>query len=257
MIPYFEWTEVHIGPLTLYVWGFFVAFGILAGLQVSRWFGKKQGLIDVALIDSATWGIIGGLVGARLGYVLFYNFAAFLHAPLKVFAIWDGGMSMAGGLIGAIAAILWFLHKEKLPVLPYLDAITFGLPLGYGCGRIGCFLIHDHPGTATHFVLGVKYPDGIVRHDHGLYLSIFGFITAGVFFTLYKISQRKKWNLGAGFWTGLYFTFYGATRIWLDFYRVNDAVYFGLTPAQWISLGFVLGGMWLLARAHRITIVKQ
>lgn len=247
MIPYFEWMQVQIGPLTLYVWGFFVALGILLGLQVSRWFGRQKELRDDLVIDAAMWGVFGGIVGARLGYVFFYNPGAFIANPLEVFAIWDGGMSMAGGLLGALLAIIFILRKAKAPMLEYLDALVFGLPLGYGCGRIGCFLIHDHPGTATHFVLGVKYPDGVVRHDHGLYLSIFGFLIAGIFLAAYKWAKRHDKKIPPGAWVGSYFILYGLVRLWLDFYRARDAVYAGLTPAQWISLVFILGGISLLS----------
>ena len=251
MIPYFEWTEVHIGPLTLYVWGFFVALGILVGLQAARWYAKRNQLQDQVLVDSATWGVVGGLLGARLGYALFYNPVLFISHPFQIIALWDGGMSMAGALIGAIFAIVLYLRKKQVSLLPYLDALTFGLPFGYGCGRIGCFLIHDHPGTATNFLLGVKYPDGIVRHDHGLYLSLFGFITAGIFSLIYFIARARGKKIPAGLWTGLYFILYGSLRIWLDFYRTADIVYFHFTPAQWISVAFVLAGLALIAYAKK------
>jgi phosphatidylglycerol:prolipoprotein diacylglycerol transferase len=251
MIPYFEFTEVQIGPITLYVWGFFVALGILVGLQAVRWFGKKRGLRDGLLIDLATGGVLGGVIGARLGYVLFYNLGYFLQNPFDVIKVWDGGMSMTGGLIGAVLMIVWLVTRRKEQVLPYCDGLVFGLPLGYGIGRIGCFLIHDHPGTATDFVLGVEYPDGVTRHDHGLYLSIFGFVMAAVFMGLYWLERAKKIVMPDGSWTSVYFVAYGLLRFWLDFYRIRDAVYFGLTPAQWISLGFVGGGVFVLWRVFR------
>lgn len=251
MIPYFEWKEVHIGPLTLYVWGFFVALGILVGLQIAQWYAKRNNLQSQILVDAATWGIVGGLLGARLGYAVFYNPALFIAHPFQLIALWDGGMSMAGALIGALLAIVLYLRKQYVAILPYIDALTFSLPLGYGCGRIGCFLIHDHPGTATHSLLGVKYPDGIVRHDLGLYLSMFGFVTAGIFFLIYFIARARHKKIPAGLWTGLYFTLYGVVRIWLDFYRTADAVYFHFTPAQWISIAFVVGGLALIVHAKK------
>lgn len=251
MIPYFEWSEVHIGPLTLYVWGFFVALGILVGLQIAHWYAKRQNLQEQVVVDAVIWGIIGGLLGARLGYALFYNPALFIAHPFQLIALWDGGMSMAGALLGAIFAIVLYLRKKQVPVLSYLDALTFGLPLGYGCGRIGCFLIHDHPGTATNFLLGVKYPDGIVRHDHGLYLSLFGFVTAGIFFLAYAVARARGKKIPAGLWTGLYFVLYGTVRIWLDFYRTADAVYFSLTPAQWVSIVFIACGLTLIVYSKK------
>ena len=251
MIPYFEWNYVQIGPLTLYVWGFFVALGILLGLQVARVFARQHGLKDGLIIDTAMGAVAGGIIGARLAYVLFYNPNAFIVAPLKIFALWDGGMSMTGALVGALAILYLILKRAKAPIAPYLDAIAFGLPLGYGFGRIGCFLIHDHPGTATHFFLGVTYPDGIVRHDHGLYLSLFGFLVALIFAFTYTFARHKKWNITSGSWVASYFVIYGAVRFWLDFYRIQDMVYAGLTPAQWIAILFVLGGCIVLWHLYK------
>lgn len=251
MIPYLEWTHVQIGPLTLYVWGFFVALGILLGLQVSRWFGREKELRDELILDAAMWGVMGGVVGARFVYVFFYNPGDFLNNVSGVFAIWDGGMSMVGGLFGAFAAILFFLRKEKGSMLEYVDALTFGLPLGYGCGRIGCFLIHDHPGTATHFFLGVKYPDGVVRHDHGLYLSLFGFLMAAVFYGVYAWAKKNGRHVRAGTWTAAYLISYGCVRIALDFFRARDTIYAGLTPAQWASFAFIAAGVLLIWRMQK------
>ena len=119
------------------------------------------------------------------------------------------------------------------------------MPVGLWIGRIGCFLIHDHPGTATDFALGVEYPDGVVRHDHGLYLSINGLLMAIVFFIL----ARKE--RPTGFYIGLFSIWYGVVRFTLDYWRIGDVRYAGLTPAQYFSIALAVFGMWLLYRIKK------
>ena len=93
MIPYFEWTHITLGPVTLYVWGLFVALGFMIGGHLSARFAKKQGLDDKILLDLLVWVLIGSIIGARLGYIFFYDAADILTRPLEIFAIWNGGMS--------------------------------------------------------------------------------------------------------------------------------------------------------------------
>ncbi len=229
MIPYFEWTTITLGPLTLYVWGLFVALGFLFGGYISGQFAKKQGLDVKIILDLFVWVMIASIIGARLGYIFFYASTDILMRPLEIFAIWNGGMSVFGGFIGAILAAIWYLRKRKVNVYHYAEASLFGLPFGLWIGRIGCFLIHDHPGTATDFVLGVEYPDEIVRHDHGLYLSINGLILGLVFLWLARKKRPK------GTYISVFLIWYGIIRFILDFFRIGEVKYLGLTPGQFFA----------------------
>src|SRR5207253_2681385 len=122
------------------------------------------------------------------------------------------------------AVFAWFVRQKKIDLLAYADTFVWGIPWGCGVGRIGCFLIHDHPGTLSHTILAVKYPDGQARHDLGLDLSIAGFTIGIIFLAL----DRKKRN--PGFFTGAFLVLDSAVRLWLDFYRVTDVRYVYLTP---------------------------
>jgi hypothetical protein len=114
-------------------------------------------------------------------------------------------------------------------------------PGGVGLGGSVVFLIHDHPGTLTSFVLGVKYPDGSVHHDLGLYLSLVGF-AIGLIFLIFR---RRR--LPPGFFVAAFFVLDATARLWLDFYRLADTRYASLTPTQWISIPLILGGgYWLV-----------
>ena len=244
MIPYFGATMFHLGPIPIQVWGTFVALGVLVATATAAWLARRRGQDTKVIWDTAFWALLGAMIGARIFHVLAYNPAYFFEHPWKLFAVWEGGESVIGGLIGGAIAGIWYLRRRKLNVLAYSDTALFGLPIGYAIGRIGCFLIHDHPGTLTHFILGVRYPDG-VRHDLGLYASLNGFILAGIFYLLY----RKKAPMGA--YTVTFLLWYGLTRFFLDFLRAKDGPivdtrWIGLTPAQYAAGVMVIGGFWCL-----------
>lgn len=244
MIPYFAWETIQIGPLTLYVWGLFVGLGLLAGMLTSSFLAKKKGLNVKLLQDSIAVAAIAGIVGARLFYVLFYHPALIWTDFLETFAIWDGGMSIFGGLAGGLLGCIYILKKNKVQILNYIETMVMALPLGLGIGRLGCFLIHDHPGTVTNFFLGIQYPDGLIRHDHGLYLSINGFVLALVFAYLYKKGYK-------GNYSGFFLIWYGVVRFLLDFWRVNEVIFLGLKPGQYFALAFIAVGIVIMKKFHQ------
>ncbi len=237
MIPYLSWTSIAIGPFTLHVWGLFVALGFLLGSFVAARMVRFRGGDTKHVYDLTVLFVLGAAVGGRLGHVLFYEPAYFLANPIEILFIWQGGMSLFGGLIACLVIALWYFRKHQLDPWMYSDSLIFGLPFGLWIGRIGCFLIHDHPGTATDFVLGVEYPDGIVRHDHGLYLSLNGLAMSLVFLFLAK----KRAPVGS--YIAIFSIWYGAVRFFLDFYRAADVKYWGLTPAQYMCIVLVLFGV--------------
>lgn len=245
MIPFVELKTLSIGPVTIQAWGLLVALGILVGAAVAARLAKRRRLDPSVIWDVSVWIVVGSMVMARLFYVAFYDPATYLADPLQIVAIWNGGMSMFGGLVGATIAALWFLRRRKLDLKQYADTLCFGLPVGVGIGRIGCFLIHDHPGTLTSFVLGVKYPDGSIRHDLGLYESLYGFALAIVFFLLARRNAKPPTYLV------VFLSTYGVYRFASDFLRVIDTRYFGLTPAQYLSVLMIACAFVLLLRAKR------
>ncbi len=238
MLPYVGITTFNIGPIPIQVWGTMVAVGILVGLFVVVKRSKKFDLDVKIVVDAATWALVASIVGARLVTVLFYDLGYYLNDPLQVFAIWNGGLSSVGGFIGAALVGVWYLKRKRVNVWKYADTMIFGLPIGLGIGRIGCFLIHDHPGTVSDFALAVQYPDGVSRLDHGLLLAINGFLMA----ILFAAMSRKK--LPVGSYLAVISLWYGVVRFVLDFHRVGDETYLGLTPAQYVSLALAIGGAW-------------
>lgn len=241
MIP---WIESHIlfqiGPFAFQTWGTLVALGFLLGAYLAYKRAESKGLDAKRIPDMAFWIFLCSFLCARLFHVLFYDPAHYLAQPLDAINPMLPGYSMFGGFIGAGLAFFFFMRYYALDWIAYADAAVWGLPWGCGVGRLGCFLIHDHPGTLTHSILGVKYPDGQTRHDHGLYLSLIGFATGVLFLWLNRKNRRP------GFWFGVYMMIEGLTRFVLDFYRLVDVKYLGLTPTQYLAIPMFAVGAWLI-----------
>ena len=250
MLPYIELTTLSLGPITIYVWGTMVALGIAIGLWVAGKRAEKLGLDRNLVYDLGVWTVTAAFVGARIGHSFFYDWGTTIRDPLEFFRVWHVGFSIMGGFIVAIITAVWYLRRHQADVWCYADATIFGLPIGLGIGRIGCFLIHDHPGTASDFFLAVQYPDGVSRLDHGLLLSINGFLMALVFWWM----SRRKLPVGA--YLTVFAFWYGSVRLWLDFYRIADARFWGLTPAQYVAVALVAAGLWgvykLWLKPHRV-----
>mgnify|MGYP001571518693 CR=1 FL=1 len=240
MIPYVEWHTINIGPVHLQVWGLFVGLGFLFGAYMAAGMAKQRGQDPKIVYDLLPWLVLAGLIGGRLGYVLFYDLSHFIEYPLEMFALWQGGSSMFGGLIACLIVGLGYLRYRKVDLMLYSDILIFGLPFGIWIGRIGCFLIHDHPGTATDFFLGTKFPDGVVRHDLGLYESLAGLAMSVVFLWLVRKPRPTGTYLAA------FAISYGLFRFGFDFIRINDVRYFGLTPAQYLCFASIAVGLGIL-----------
>jgi phosphatidylglycerol:prolipoprotein diacylglycerol transferase len=240
MIPWFESHTYSIGPLVLQTWGTFVAAGYLLGSWLFARRAASRGLDTKHVWDMVFWMFVAAFIGARLFHVLFYDFNHYLAFPLDAIDPRKTGYAIMGGFIGAALAFTWYIRKNGLNWMKYADAAIWGLPWGCAVGRIGCFLIHDHPGVVTSFFGGVRYPDGFVRHDLGLELSVFGFLI-GITFLILDCKPRPT-----GFFFALFLIIYGVGRFLLDFLRVADARVFWFTPTQWTLIGFVVVGAWML-----------
>ena len=240
MIPWFSVTHIAIGPITIQMWGLFVALGILLATWLAAKRAASQGLNPNVIWDTAFWVVVWGIIGARLFHVVLYDPAYYAAHPLEIIDLRQPGFALLGGLLGGATSFFIMMRRRGLSALAYADTVVWGLPWGCGVGRIGCFLIHDHPGTLTSFMGGVQYPDGQTRHDLGLYLLILGFAMGIVFLLI----GRKKQKMGT--YLGLFLIIYGVARFLLDFLRIMDQRWFGLTPTQWVMFAFVMGGSWLL-----------
>lgn len=238
MIPYFNYPSINLGFFSINTWGLLANLGFALGIYIFWRKGKQWGVSGNKLLDLSFWIMLGAIIGARLGHVFFYEWGYYRAHLSEIVAVWHGGLSSLGGFIGGGAVVFLKIRKYSLPFWRTFDALVYALPFGLACGRIGCFLIHDHPGTLTHFFLGVKYPDG-VRHDLGLEL-LFVNIALGITFLILSRRPRQE-----GFFLITFLLLYSPIRFFLDFLRETDIRYVGLTPAQYGMIGMFAVGLWL------------
>jgi phosphatidylglycerol---prolipoprotein diacylglyceryl transferase len=250
MIPYFRLTQLSVGPLHIQVWGLFVSAGVAAALLCGRREARRLGLNTEIFLDMAAWMFLAAIVAARLFYAVIYDPLTFLNDPWELLRLWDGGMSIFGGFFGALAAGAAFARWRRVSFLQYADVFAFVLPLGCAIGRVGCFLIHDHPGILTNFFLAVAFPDG-ARLDHGLLLSLLNLAIFSGFLLIRRLRPVHHFP-----YLAFYALIYGAARFGLDFLRAwdlpaADVRYLWLTPAQYSSLAVMLAGIWLMSKRRR------
>lgn len=241
MIPYFGVETVSLlGLVSIKTWGTIVALGYGVGTWVAYRRAQRLGLDPQRVLSLAAWIFFAAMIGSRLFHVLIYEPGYYLAHPWEAIDPRAPGFAITGGFLAAAVVFFAYVKRAKLDWVAYADTLIWGLPWGCGVGRIGCFLIHDHPGTLSDSFLAVRYPDGEERHDLGLYLSLMGFATGFLFLFLNRKSRPP------GFWFAGYLLIEGLVRFFLDFLRISDARYLALTPAQWVGIGFIaLGSGWL------------
>ena len=235
--PHIDPVALQLGPLAIHWYGitYLVAFGLFMFLGTRRLRHEPFASItgpsawtrkDVE--DILFLGVVGVVIGGRLGYCLFYKPGYYLTHPLEIFAVWQGGMAFHGGLLGVIAAMLWFAHSRKRPWLQVADFVAPCVPTGLAAGRVGNFINGELWGRATTVPWGMFFPQdatGSLRHPSQLYEALF----EGLFLFMVLWGVRKR-NPFDGFMVGLYIFGYGLVRFVIEFFREPDA-----------HLGFVLG----------------
>ncbi|QWV98983.1 prolipoprotein diacylglyceryl transferase [Geomonas nitrogeniifigens] len=230
IFPNIDPVFLRLGPLEfrwyglMYICGFVASyFIILSGVRRKGLPLNKDQVAD--LIFTVAVGVI---LGGRLGYILFYNFSYYLSHPLKLFAVWEGGMSFHGGLIGALLASLYFIRKFKLRFYPLADIGFLAAPVGLGFGRIGNFINGELYGRVTDVPWGIVFPTGgpLPRHPSQLYEA---FLEGPLMFLiLYQLSKRVHRD-GVVVWS--FIALYGLFRFLVEFVRQPDE-----------QIGFLLGG---------------
>ena len=235
----------RIGSFEITSFGVMVALGALAGLWVFRRELARAGLPDAAL-DAAVYGLVGGLLGAKLLYV----FEHLEESSFLALFLDRGGMSWFGGFVGGLAAGYATIRAKRWPLLAVLAAATPALAVGQMLGRIGCFLVGDDYGRPTSLPWGVAFPRGLPPtlervHPTQLYEAAFLAVLAWVL-----IRWRRK-GIGDRTVLGRYLLLAGGFRFLLEFVRVNVRVLGPLTVAHCFALAIAaLGVVILRARAR-------
>jgi phosphatidylglycerol:prolipoprotein diacylglycerol transferase len=200
---------------------------------------------------------LGVILGGRLGYVFFYKPLDYLHHPVEIVRLWDGGMSFHGGVIGVSLGILWMARRHKLDWLRIHDYIACCIPFGLFFGRLANFVNGELWGRVTTAPWGIVFPGGgpLPRHPSQLYEAFFEGIVLFLVLWFAFWKTRARWQPGR--LVGLFILGYGLIRFGLEFIREPDQhlIHFsqmtGLHMGQWLSLPMILGGLYLIATSRR------
>ena len=251
----------QIGPLAVRWYGVMYLVGFLAfwGLGVHRAKRPDTPFKPVQVGDMLFWGVLGVIVGGRLGSMLFYNTESFLAEPWTLFYIHRGGMSFHGGLLGVIFVMWWYGRRLGVGFWRFADFVAPLIPIGLGAGRIGNFINGELWGRATDpdawWAMVFPHVDNLARHPSQLYQA---FLEGVVLFLLLWVFSRKP--RPAGSVSGLFLVAYGLFRFLVEFVREPDrepdgSIYFlafdWMTMGQLLSLPMILFGIALIVWAYR------
>ena len=220
--PHIDPVFLSIGPLQFRWYGLmyvlaFVATYFIISSEAAR---KKLPLTKDDIADLVFYGALGVVLGGRFGYILFYNLGFYLANPLKLFAVWEGGMSFHGGFLGVITAFLIYARRKKIPFFTLIDIAALCAPVGLGLGRIGNFINGELYGRATDAPWGIIFPgsDGLPRHPSQLYEA---FLEGLVLFFIVRVLSRRFTATGIAGWS--FVAGYGLFRFIVEFFRQPDA----------------------------------
>lgn len=251
MIPYpqIDPVIVRIGPLAIRWYGVMYLLGFTSSFFLVRHQIKKKGLkFGRDFVDSLySYLVLGLLVGARLGYVVFYDLPEYIRNPLEIFALWHGGMSFHGGLIGSIVAGAVFCRKLRVDFWQVSDLVIVTAPIGLGLGRLGNFINGELYGRITNVPWSMVFPSGgpLPRHPSQLY----EFLLEGVvlFTFLWVMKDRIS---RSGVLSSLFLITYGVFRFGIEFFREPDVqlgyIFGPFTMGQLLSASMVVVGVLLL-----------
>lgn len=252
--PQFDPVAIHLGPLAVRWYGLMYLVGFLLIWAAGRYrIAKRPGGIWTArdLDDALFYGILGTILGGRLGYVLFYKFGDYLAEPWKIFYVWEGGMSFHGGMLGVIFAMWLYARVRKQDWLRVTDFVAPLIPLALACGRLGNFINAELWGRPTDVPWAMIFPnvDNVPRHPSELYE--FGLEGVSLFVILWWFSSRPR---PRGAVSGLFLVGYGLFRFLVEFTREPDRflgfLALGFTMGQWLSLPMIVIGVGMIIWAY-------
>ncbi len=246
------------GPVAIHWYGLMYLVGFFGAWILLTWRAHKfnSAWTKDNVSDIIFYGALGVIIGGRVGYILFYNFLEFLHAPWTVFQVWKGGMSFHGGLIGVIL-MMWFyskkIHKHFSDLTDFIAPVV---PIGLGAGRIGNFINGELWGRATDLPWAMVYPQlgPQPRHPSELYEFLLeGFL---LFIILWWFSAKFRPRYAV---SGLFLLCYGAFRFFVEFFREPDAqigyfLFNWMTMGQLLCVPMIVIGVGMIAYAYKARI---
>lgn len=259
VVHHFDPVAFSLGPLSVRWYGLMYLLGFALFLILGRlrardaWRDMNARDVD----DLLFYGMIGVIVGGRLGHVLFYGpLSYYIAHPLEIFAVWKGGMASHGGILGVIAAMAWFARSRGKSFLRVADFVVPLVPLGLGAGRIGNYINGElwgrvaDPASVPWARIFPQAGDSLPRHPSQLYQFAFEGVVLFAILWIYSRKPRPAGTVGS-----LFLIAYGMLRIVGEFYREPEALYgampLGLSAGQWLSVPMVILGIgffWTFSR---------
>lgn len=252
--PNFDPVAFAIGPLAVRWYGLMYLIGFALFFFLGRhrarrdpWRGVSHGLID----DLLFWGVLGVVLGGRLGYVLFYKPGYYLSHPAEILSVWQGGMSFHGGLLGVLIAIWLVGRKHRLTFLALADFVAPLIPTGLAAGRLGNFINAELWGRPSDVPWAMVFPGAGPEPRHPSQLYQFALEGLLLFVILWIYSARPR---PAGAVSGLFLIGYGVFRFIAEYFRQPDEflglLALNMSMGQWLSLPLVAAGAALLLWAY-------
>ena len=262
--PTIDPVALQLGPLAIHWYG----IGYVVSILFVWWYAKRLAATPhlwaantapvqaIDLDDFVMWAAVGVVLGGRIGYILFYDLAAYMAEPMSIFAVWKGGMSYHGGFLSTTIAMILFAKKRGIPVWSMFDIVAAGVPFGLGVVRVANFINSELWGRPTNMPWGFVFPTGGLepRHPSQLYEAA---LEGLVLFIVLRMLTHSILKLKApGFVAGAFVAGYGLSRIIVEFFRVPD-VQLGYLAGGWLTMGMILSIPMVLAGAWAMATAKQ
>ena len=237
--PAIDPVAIHLGPLQIHWYGIMYLIGFSAAWWLGQQRAKTNPDWNVEQIgDLIFYGALGAIIGGRMGYILFYDLASYLHSPLNIFKVWQGGMSFHGGIIGVAIALWLYGRRIDKGFFQVTDFVVPLVPIGLGAGRIGNFINGELWGRASDLpwamVFNAPQAGNLTRHPSQLYEALLEGVLLFIIIWLYSRRTRPLMAV-----SGLFLSCYGLFRFLVEFTRMPDA-HLGLIAFDWLSMGQVL-----------------
>ena len=255
----FDPVLLSLGPITIHWYGALFACSILAGLQFMKWVYKQENKPISSLDDLLVWAVIGIVVGARLGHCFFYDPEYYFSNPMKILAIWEGGLASHGGGLGVIIAVYFYAKKNKFQHLWLLDRLAIATALFGIFVRTANFLNAEILGKPSDIAWAVVFErvDNIPRHPAQLYEAfayLFIFITLTI---IYKTTKAKEKH---GMLLGLFLMLTFTARFIIEFFKQKQAAYgseLAVNTGQMLSVPFFCVGLFLIIWSFKNNTSEQ
>ena len=237
---------IELGPVTIYSWGLMFVLAFTIGLIVAIREGRRKNISREEVTNLALYLLIGGLVFARLIFVIFNGPIFYLNNPWRIFMVWEGGLAFHGALLGGFISGYLFSRASKIPLGKVADLVTPSLALGLAVGRVGCFLGGHCEGVVTNLPWAVSFP-GLVgrRHPTQLYES---FLDLVVFAIIWWRRDKIKFD---GYLFLVYLILYSFVRIFVEIFRESQFLVGPITFAQVASFAIIIAALLIIMRQQK------